>query len=256
MKTLRFLAVLALTASTFAQTSVTTRAGAVNAIPIAKTTATTITGALVFGGIGDAPMPEWSGKVVIVDRGTNTFAQKVNGAKAVGAVGVIIANTAAGQMPKSPTLDPDSSTIPAVFVTFADGATLKAQTGALARVGSPTPVIPEPFGKAGEWIQSDGSKYVLTKSPPLPAPGPVVGIQSDVEVGKPLSFSVSAQGTPPFTYQWIKDGANITGATTAVFSIPSATTADAGSYVCQVSNEAGSSPSAPHVVTVTPPTIQ
>jgi hypothetical protein len=250
---LRILAILALNSWAFAQTVVTTPAGAVNAIPIAKTPTSSVVGVLVFGGIGDTPAPEWSGKVVLVDRGTNTFAQKVNGAKAVGAVGVIIANTASSPIPKSPTLDPESSTIPAVFVTFADGAALKAQAGAIARVGPLA--LPEPFGHAGEYLMSDGAKYtfakLVTPTPPTP---PVVNPPNleDAIAGSTVTFIAVADGVPSPSFTWKKDGALIAGATTATLQFSSVAPGDSGFYIAIAANEAGAAESSTVKLNVVP----
>jgi hypothetical protein len=45
-----------------------------------------------------------------------------------------------------------------------------------------------------------------------------------VDEGRPVTFSVVADGTPPFTYQWKRDGADITGETGFSYSIANAHT--------------------------------
>jgi hypothetical protein len=211
---------------------------------ITNAASTTVTGPLINGGLGETPGP-WAGKVVLIDRGTNTFAAKVKNAETAGAIGVIVANNNADPL-GGVTLAPDTSTIPAVFVTQADGAALKALEGAPARVGEVMPhvIVPDPKDNAGKSIVSDGKRYVLQGT------APTVATNSEVAAGSPITMTVSADGPAPHTYQWIKDGQNISGATTAVFSIASASAADAGSYVCQVSNPFGAAPSAPQRITV------
>ena len=78
-----------------------------------------------------------------------------------------------------------------------------------------------------------------------------------VNAGSPATFGVTAAGTAPFTYQWIKGSAPIAGATTATLTLNNVQTADAGAYAVTVSNSGGSvtSNSATLSVTVTPPTI-
>ena len=62
-----------------------------------------------------------------------------------------------------------------------------------------------------------------------------------VIVGKTAKFSVTAAGTAPLSYQWRKNGANITGATSASYITPPTTLADNGSlFSVVVSNSAGS----------------
>ncbi|UPW39755.1 major tail protein [Escherichia phage vB_EcoM_ESCO56] len=60
-----------------------------------------------------------------------------------------------------------------------------------------------------------------------------------VNEGGTLTLSVVA--TNATGYQWKKDGEDITSATSATYTKESATTADAGSYTCVVSGEAGTS---------------
>lgn len=56
-------------------------------------------------------------------------------------------------------------------------------------------------------------------------------------VGNTATFSVSTTGTPPFTYQWRKNGIDIPNATEQTYTTPPLTLADNGNgYSCQVSN--------------------
>ncbi|MEI7658591.1 MAG: immunoglobulin domain-containing protein [Phycisphaerae bacterium] len=59
-------------------------------------------------------------------------------------------------------------------------------------------------------------------------------------VGSGASFTVAATGTSPLTYQWRKGGSNISGATSATYSIASVVAGSAGSYDCVVTNTCGS----------------
>ncbi len=60
-----------------------------------------------------------------------------------------------------------------------------------------------------------------------------------VSEGAVVSFSVSASGAQPFSYQWIKDDVAINLANAATYSISSAQPSDAGLYWVRVSNSAG-----------------
>jgi len=64
------------------------------------------------------------------------------------------------------------------------------------------------------------------------------------------SFTVAASGTPPFTYQWLKDDQPIAGATSATLALSQVSLSDAGSYRAVVSNPAGSVTSDPATLTV------
>jgi len=69
------------------------------------------------------------------------------------------------------------------------------------------------------------------------------------------SLSVAATGTPPLTYQWRKDGTDISGATNAALAIPQVNADAAGVYDVVVSNDCGVLTSAPAAVSVREPTV-
>ena len=73
-----------------------------------------------------------------------------------------------------------------------------------------------------------------------------------VNEGNSVTFSVVATGTAPLTYQWKKNGSNISGATGSSYTISSAKSSDAGSYTVTVSNSAGSVTSIVANLTVNP----
>lgn len=73
---------------------------------------------------------------------------------------------------------------------------------------------------------------------------------ASVDRNSAITFSVSATGSAPLSYQWRKGGATIPGATLASYSIPSVQFADAGSYTVAVTNAAGTVISAAAVLTV------
>lgn len=73
-----------------------------------------------------------------------------------------------------------------------------------------------------------------------------------VRAGSPASFSVTAAGTGPLSYQWRKNGSAIAGATAASYSIAAAANADNGAqFSVTISNSAGSVTSANATLTVT-----
>jgi len=76
-----------------------------------------------------------------------------------------------------------------------------------------------------------------------------------VRQGQSATFSVLVLGTP-LGYQWRKDGANISGANSATFTIASAQPADAGLYSVVVSNAVSTHTSSNAALTIiVPPTI-
>lgn len=87
----------------------------------------------------------------------------------------------------------------------------------------------------------------------------VVGTARSLTViqGQPATFTITGQGTGPFTYQWFLDGQPISGATSSTYAIASTTASDNGdSFTVMVSNAAGSTTSGPYTLTVlVPPAI-
>ena len=72
-----------------------------------------------------------------------------------------------------------------------------------------------------------------------------------VTAGQPATFSVSATGTAPISYQWRRNAANISGATAASYTIAATTTGDSGSkFDVIVSNNSGSITSSQATLTV------
>jgi ribonucleotide monophosphatase NagD (HAD superfamily) len=61
-----------------------------------------------------------------------------------------------------------------------------------------------------------------------------------VHAGATATFSVTAAGTPPLSYQWRFRGANIAGATSASLTLSNVQPVQAGSYAVRVTNPFGS----------------
>ena len=93
----------------------------------------------------------------------------------------------------------------------------------------------------------------LAGTPDPTAPGITAQPMNEtVSVGLTATFSVAASGTAPFSYQWKKNNAAITGATAASYTTPATTNADNGStFAVVVSNTAGSITSNSATLTVT-----
>ncbi len=73
-----------------------------------------------------------------------------------------------------------------------------------------------------------------------------------VTVGQSATFSVAATGTAPMTYQWMKNGTPISGATSSSYTTPSETTADNNAqFSVMVANGIGSAISSSATLTVT-----
>jgi hypothetical protein len=76
-----------------------------------------------------------------------------------------------------------------------------------------------------------------------------------VTVGKTATFSVIASGTATLTYQWHKNSAAVSGATSASYTTPATATSDNGAqFTVAVSNAAGTVTSGAASLNVTAPT--
>jgi hypothetical protein len=77
-------------------------------------------------------------------------------------------------------------------------------------------------------------------------------VNQSVTAGHTATFSVVAGGAAPLSYQWRKNGANITGATASSYTTPATAATDSGStFDVVVSNTAGSVTSTKATLTVT-----
>ena len=91
--------------------------------------------------------------------------------------------------------------------------------------------------------------FVRAGSSPAPAIGAIAG-SAHVNPGGTTTFRLTATGDGPLTYQWRKDGAAISGATSATFTVANAQAADMGFYSVMVGNSGGSVASDVAILTV------
>jgi hypothetical protein len=88
---------------------------------------------------------------------------------------------------------------------------------------------------------------VLSEAAAVITSQPVGGV---VCAGDPFAMSVGAEGQPPMTYQWRKNGLDIIGANGITYAISETTFGHAGTYDVVVSNVCGDVVSEPAVLTV------
>jgi glucose/arabinose dehydrogenase len=118
-------------------------------------------------------------------------------------------------------------------------------------------------------ISSDGSLYYLQRGSGgqvwriqyTSSQAPVITTHPQsqtVSVGQPVTFTVTATGSAPLSFQWQRDSANIAGATQPSYTITSVTTNDnSARFRCVVSNPFGTATSNEAILTITgnqPPT--
>jgi subtilisin family serine protease len=108
------------------------------------------TGALVDGGLCTAA-GSWAGKVVLCQRGTNTFAEKVTAAKNGGGVACVIYNNVPGGF--AGTMGTTTTTIPAISLSQEDGQAIIASGG----VGQSSTVVSNTVKPASGYEAWDGT---------------------------------------------------------------------------------------------------
>ena len=112
-------------------------------------------------------------------------------------------------------------------------------------------------------VANDGSLYYLTRGSGgsvfrvayTASQAPTITTHPSsqtVSAGGSATFTVAASGTPPLSYQWQRNGVDITGATSASYTLSGVTTADSGAnFRARVTNSAGSVTSNQATLTVT-----
>jgi hypothetical protein len=77
-----------------------------------------------------------------------------------------------------------------------------------------------------------------------------------VVAGQTASFSVTSSGSTPLSYQWLKNGAAISGATSSTYATPATTSGDSGAqFAVTVSNTLGKVTSSSATLTVSASTV-
>jgi uncharacterized delta-60 repeat protein len=137
---------------------------------------------------------------------------------------------------------------------LADGGNVSGATTAtltLANVlGTDAGLYSLVVGSASGSVTSQVAR--LTVIDPLIAAGPV---GQNREPGQTASFSVTPAGTPPFAFQWQKDGVPLAQATASSLTLPNLTASDAAFYTIVVGNTFGSVTSAPAPLTINTVTV-
>lgn len=95
--------------------------------------------------------------------------------------------------------------------------------------------------------------FIIADCDPALAPPPTIDTPPDgasLEAGGSHTFSVVASGDAPLSYQWLKDGTPIDGATGTSLTLDPAGVSDSGSYTVAVTNPNGTTVSDPAVLEV------
>jgi hypothetical protein len=129
-----------------------------------------------------------------------------------------------------------------VNITGATTATLSFGSLLATDAGSYTVVVTNAAGS----VTSSATTLTVISPPTISVPP----ASTSKNLGTSTSFSVTATGGAPYTYQWKKDGSDIVGATAATLSFATLSSTDAGSYTVVVSNAAGTVTSNAAILTV------
>ena len=132
------------------------------------------------------------------------------------------------------------------------GTTATRSNFASSIAGSPVGMATGPDGNLYFLSRTNNAVYKITFTG---SNAPIITTQPQsisVAAGNPASFTVTASGSQPLSYQWRKNTINIGGATNSTYTIPAVSQSDAGNYSVIVSNSAGSATSNDAVLTVTP----
>jgi len=132
-----------------------------------------------------------------------------------------------------------------VAISGATAASYTTPPVVLADTGSSFTVT---VSNAGGSVTSNAATLTVNPVPPTITTQPASVM---VTAGATATFTVVAGGTPPFTYQWKKGGADIAGATSASYTTPATVPADdGGSFTVTVSHGGASVTSSAAILTV------
>jgi len=135
-----------------------------------------------------------------------------------------------------------------------DPANGNVVSGFASSISSPVDLKIGPDGSLYYLARGSGAvfkiQYTATVAPVVSA-HPANQIVAE---GQPATFSVTATGTAPLSYQWQRDGTNIAGANASSYTTPPTVAADTGArFRCVVSNSSGNATSNEATLTVTTP---
>lgn len=152
-----------------------------------------------------------------------------------------------------------TGTGPLFYFWKKNGVVIPGQTGASLNFAAAQP------GDQASYKVCVSNSVALVESQPAtltvitPSQAPVIQAQpasQQVKEGASVTFSVTATGTAPLTYQWFFNGVALAGVTGPSVTFSGVSAGSAGNYSVRVSNSAGSVTSGNAVLTVlTPPVI-
>jgi hypothetical protein len=150
-----------------------------------------------------------------------------------------------------------SSTTTLNYQWFKDGKAITGATSStytiLSVLGSSSGTYAVQVSNAGGSVMSANATLNLGVAPSITTQP----VSQAVPQGQNASFSVSASGTSPLTYQWYFNNSTLSGASGSSLALKNVSAAQAGGYYVVIVNAAGSVTSAVATLTVyVPPVIQ
>ena len=138
--------------------------------------------------------------------------------------------------------------------TDISGATSSTYTTPATAIGDNGAEYSVVVGNSFYKVASSKARLTVTAAAVAPAITTQPAPTQTVTEGQPATFSVTATGTAPLTYQWKKDGTVISGATSSTYITPATSSADnAAVFTVVVTNGTGSATSSNATLTVTAP---
>jgi hypothetical protein len=126
----------------------------------------------------------------------------------------------------------------ATAITGANGPVLRIPGATVTNAGSYTVAV---TNAAGSVTSNSATLSVAAGAPAAVAPSIVTQPASvTANAGSTATLAVGVDGTGPFTFQWRRDGVNVTGATSAVLTFNSVALPNAGTFSVVITNSAGS----------------
>jgi minor extracellular serine protease Vpr len=143
-------------------------------------------------------LPDLTGKVALIRRGTCGFAEKAANAQAAGAAGVVLYNNVAGFI--NPTVaGPVVITIPVVAITAAEGELIDSRiaAGAVTMTWTTEQVsLPNPTANLISSFSSYGLAPDLSLKPDIGAPGGSINSTYPLELGGNANISGTSMASP------------------------------------------------------------
>ena len=158
---------------------------------------------------------------------------------------VVLTISSAGSLPLGYQWLFNASPIPG-----AGNTSLELSNVQISQSGSYTVIITNAFGS----VTSPPAVLTVIGSPPVVLTPPS---SQEASLGQTVTFTASATGSPPLTYQWWFNGSPVPGAGTTWLQLTDVQLTQAGSYCLVITNAFGAVTSPPAELTVTalPPVI-